>query len=154
MCSRDNPCVHCQDWTDITWHNQDLRVNKVRRNRVGSERKLFATPSLSKGATSTTDRSSVIRPRASPSSIRSEPAVAENPMGIPRDALDRALLLSQPRPSRPLRRVATAGDETLSLNTLCSLRGCGLFVPSHCLRSRQASVATAACISWPSRGDH
>ena len=117
LCSRDNPCVHCQDWTDISWHNQDLRVQKVHRDWV-AERKLSSTPSLSKGATSTSNGSSVIRHRASPSSIRSDPAVVENPLGIPREALDRALFLSQPRSSRPSRRATTAGDETLSLYTL------------------------------------
>ena len=102
----------------MAWHNQDLRVNKVRRDWVASEKKLSATPlSLSQGATSTSSGTTGIRPRVAPSSTQSEPVVAHL-MGILREALNQALSLSQPRPSRPSRRVATTGEDTLSLNIL------------------------------------
>ena len=129
LCFRDNPCLHFQDWSDMAWHNQDLRVNKVRRDWVASEKKLSATPlSLSQGATSISSGTTGICPRAAPSSTQSEPVVAHL-MGIPHEALDRALSLSQPRPSR---HVATTGEDTLSLD-IGSLWGCGLFVTPYLL---------------------
>ena len=95
LCARDNPCHFCQSWDKSAWHNQDLRVDKVRRDWVATEKELSATPLfLSQGATSQVSRTPWIRSLVAPSSARSEP-VAAHPLDISREALDRALSLSQ-----------------------------------------------------------
>ena len=101
LCVRDNPCHFCQSWDESAWHNQDLRVDKVRRDWVATEKKLSTTPlSLSQGVTSHVSRTPGIRSLAAPSSAWSEP-VAALPMDISHEALDHALSLSQTCRSQP-----------------------------------------------------
>ena len=92
-----NPCHFCESRDENAWHNQDIRVNKVRGDWESFERNMLFVPLSSHfpGAISAPGTCTMICPRASHGSAPSEP-MAANPLGISREALVWALSLSVP----------------------------------------------------------
>ena len=140
-----NPCHFCASWDDKDWASQDIHVDKIRRDWETGLKQIQQTPALTHSHTQLTTSaraistsslllsgSSAVGPLVATNiSTQSEP-VADLPLSISRQSLDKALSMTQSwQRSRPSRRPvsATGLDLSLSLNTLkhfeaaASLRG-------------------------------